>query len=245
MANFLELSQELQRLTGTGGTGPTDVATATGIEGRIVNYVKNAWIDIQSHPKDWKWMWATYLAPAPGGAPLQTIASVTDYVLTDVQKVRTKTFISYLTATGLTDRQRMTYIPYDKFQQRYSTVVSANSRPINVTRLPTGNLSFYPPPNDIYSITFEYYSTPQIFAVNGDIPAMPLRFHQLIVYEALKRFGKAEDAPELIAIGEEEAGSEGSENKPMSGLWRALVWDQEMVSDIPDNEQAFRVVRVE
>jgi len=166
-------------------------------------------------------------------------------VLTDVFKVRTKTFMSYQTAAGTTDRQRMTYIPYDEFRARYSVFVAANDRPLHVTRLPNGPLRFYPPPNDIYSIQFEYFSTPQIMAVNGDTPAMPERFHQLIVYEAMKRFGKAEDAPELVKLAEEEAGSEGGEGKPMSGLWRAMAWDQELISDIPDNEQKFRVVRPE
>ena len=147
MADFVELAQEVRRLSGVAGSGPTDVATATGIELRIVNYVKNAWNDIQAHPKLWKWMWGDYLAPAPGGAPLQTIATVRDSVLTDVDEILTNTFRSYLTATGVSDRQRMTYVDYEAFQTRYGVVTSDDNRPINVTRLPTGNLRFYPTPD--------------------------------------------------------------------------------------------------
>ena len=240
MSTFLELSQECRSLSGVGGNGPTDVATATGIELQLVNFVKNAWVDIQAHPKQWKWMWRDY--EPSGGLPLQTIASNTDYVLVGVDEILVKTFRSYLTASGVSDRQRMTWSDYERFQQSFGVVVSTPSRPIRATRLPTGNLRLYPTPNDIYSIEFEYIKTPQLLAVSGDIPEMPARFHQLIVYEALKRYGKVHDAPEIIAFAEQEAGSEGSEGKPSSGLWRALIWDQEMRRTADQNENAQMVV---
>ena len=49
MSSFVELAQELNRLA-LGGTGPVDVEVVAGMEARIVNYVKNSWIDIQTHP---------------------------------------------------------------------------------------------------------------------------------------------------------------------------------------------------
>ncbi len=240
MSTFVQLAQECRSLSGIGGTGPSDVALAVGIELKIVNYVKNAWNAIQAHPKQWKWMWGDY--QPVGGNPLQTVASVRDYVLVDVDEIFVKTFRSYLTATGESDRQRMTWLDYEKFQNAYGVVVSTDDRPIKATRLPTGNLRFYPTPDAIYSIELEFIKTPQALAVNGDIPEMPERFHQLIVYEALKRFGKAHDAPEVIAFGEQEGGSEGSEGAPSSGLWRALIWDQEMRRTADQAENEFMVV---
>ena len=243
MSTFLELAQETRALSGVGGTGPTDVPTATGIEGRIVNYLKNAWIDIQMHPKKWKWMWGRYLAPAPGGSPLQTIADTREYPLTGVDRVRVNSFRSYLTTTGVSDRQKMIWLSWRKFDQAHGTVDELANRPICVTRDPSGQLVLYPKANDIYSIEFEYFKTAQILAVNGDIPEMPTDFHQLIVYEALKRFGKAEDAPEIIKLGEEAAGSEGSEGRPVSGLWRSLIWSQEYKDADTDDESDFLTVR--
>lgn len=240
MATFLELAQECRSLSGINGTGPTDVTTAVGIELKIVNYVKHAWNDIQAHPKRWKWMWGDYLPV--GGNPLQTIATNSDYVLTDVDEILVKTFRSYLTASGVSDRQRMTYSDYEKFQRSFGIVSGTDNRPIRSTRLPTGNLRLYPTPNDIYSIEFEFIKTPQILAANDDVPEMPVRFHELIVYEALKRFGKAHDAPEIIQLGEQEGGSEGSEGNPSSGLWRSLIWDQEMRRTANQNENEFMVV---
>lgn len=238
MSTFIELAQECRSISGVNGTGPTDVTTATGIELKLVNYVKNAWTDIQSHPKWWKWMWGDYT----GGTPLQTIAATSDYVLTDVDEILVKTFRSYLTATGVSDRQRMTYSDYEAFQRSFGIVVGTDSRPIRATRLPNGNLRLYPAPDAVYSIEFEFIKTPQILAVNADVPEMPARFHQLIVYEALKRYGKAHDAPEIIAFAEQEAGSEGGEGNPSSGLWRALIWDQEIKRTANQNENEHMVV---
>jgi hypothetical protein len=243
MSTFLELAQETRALSGIGGTGPVSVATASGIEARIVNYVKNSWIDIQTHPKKWKWMWGRYLAPVPGGAPLQTIVNTREYPLTGVNKVRVNSFRSYLTATGISDRQRMVWLSWAKFDRAHGTVDELANRPIRVTRDPTGQLVLYPKASGVYSIEFEFFKTAQVLAANADVPEMPTDFHQLIVYEALKRFGKAEDAPEIIKLGEEAAGSEGSENRPVSGLWRALIWDQEYRDADTEDESEPLVVR--
>jgi hypothetical protein len=243
MSTFLELAQETRALSGVGGTGPTSVTTATGIEGRIVNYVKNAWIDIQTHPKKWKWMWGNYLAPTPGGAPLQTIANTRAYLLTGVKSVRVNSFKSYLTATGVSDRQWMSWQNWQDFEASTGIVQELANRPLQVSRDPAGQIHVFPKPNDIYSIEFEYFKTAQILALDGDVPDLPSDFHQLIVYEALKRFGKAEDAPEIINFGEMAAGSEGNEGKPVSGLWRALIWDQEYRDAATDDENAMMVVR--
>ncbi|MCP4469887.1 MAG: hypothetical protein GY815_04230 [Gammaproteobacteria bacterium] len=243
MSTFLGLAQETRALSGIGGTGPASVTTATGIEARIVNYVKNAYIDIQAHPKKWKWMWGRYLAPTPGGAPLQTILNTREYPLTGVKHVRVRSFRSYLTATGVSDRQRMVWMDWEDFDRAHGAVDEQAGRPIRITRDPSGQIVLYPKADAVYSIEFEYFSRAQVLAANDDVLTMPEDYCQLIVYEALKRFGKAEDAPEIIKLGEEAAGSEGNEGRPVSGLWRALIWDQEYKDAATDGESARMVVR--
>ena len=245
MSTFLELAQETRALSGIGGTGPVSVTTATGIEARIVNYVKNAWIDIQTHPKKWKWMWGRYLAPVPGGSPLQTIINTREYPVTGVNHVRVNSFRSYLTATGTTDRQRMVWLSWAKFDRAHGTFEEQASRTIRVTRDPSGQLVLYPKADAVYSIEFEFFKSAQILVNNSDVPELPTDFHQLIVYEALKRFGKAEDAPEIIKLGEEAAGSEGGEGRPVAGLWRALIWNQEYRDADTEDESDFMVVRTQ
>ena len=244
--NFLELAQETRRLSGVGGTGPVNVETATGMELKITNYVSNAWIDIQTHPKNWKWMWEDFsvdLQPGPGTQPLQTILNTREYQLVDCDKILVTTFRSYLTSLGVTDRQRMTWTPWRRFRKRYGVVDETANRPIQASRAPNGDLVLYPKPDDVYSIEFQSFRRPQILTVNTDEPEMPSEFHMLIVYEALKRFGKAENAEEIIALGEQAGGSDGNEGRPVSGLWRALIWDQEYKDAATDDEDEQMVVR--
>ena len=244
--NFLELAQETRRLSGVGGTGPVNVETAAGMELKIVNYVSNAWIDIQAHPKNWKWMWADYmidLVPGPGVQPLQSILNTREYALVNCDKIRVGTFRSYLTATGTSDRQRMIWVPWRQYRARYGVVDELANRPIQASRQPSGDLVLYPKPNDIYSIEFEHFTKAQFLTVNTDVPGLPIDFHMLIVYEALKRFGKAEAADEVLALGEAAAGSDGNEGRPVSGLWRALIWDQEYKDAALDDEDEMMVVR--
>lgn len=240
MATFLELAQDLRRESGQTGTGPASVTTASGIEARLVNMVKRAWLKIQNHPKDWKWMWQDH---DTGSGALQTILNTTDYVLTNTEKVHTNTFRCYLTATGTSDRQRMRYMDYEAFQTKYGVIDADAGRPIVATRLPNGNLRLHPKPDAVYSIEFEIQKTPQVLSANSDTPEMPSRFHDLIVYEALKHYGKAEDAPEVIKLAEEEGGSEGGpEGRGATGLWRDLIWDQELKRTVNRNENEHMVV---
>ena len=237
--NFLELAQETRRLSGVGGTGPVNVELATGIERKIVEYVRNAWIDIQAHPKSWKWMWDDYavdLVPGPGTQPLQTIINTREYALVNVDKVRVRTFRSYQTSLGIDDRQRMVWMPWRKFRRATGIVNEQANRPIRVSREPSGDLVVWPKPDAIYSIDFEYFKGPQFLTANDDIPEMPVEYHMLIVYEALKRFGAAENAEEIRALGEAAGGSDGNEGRPVSGLWRALLWDQEYKDAETDDE---------
>ena len=235
MATFLELAQDMRREAGLTGTGPTAVTGQSGIELRIVNGIKRAWIRIQKHPKDWKWMWQEH---DTGSGPLQSILNTTDYVLTDVGKtVYPNTFYSYLTATGVTDRQKMTFMDYEAFKAKYGSVNADAARPIVATIMPNGQLRLHPKPDDVYSIEFEIQKAPQVLAANADVPEMPTQYHDLIVYEALKHFGKAENAPEVVKLAEEEGGSEGGpEGRGATGIWRDLIWDQEYKSAHPKSQ---------
>lgn len=239
MSTYLELANELRRIAGIQGADIANVATATGINLMVVNYIKNAWIDIQNHPKQWRWMLLPFYQS--GTTPLQTADATNDYTLpttvTTARALVVNSFKSYLTATGVSDRQRMTWLPYRDFERRYGVVTAADNRPAFVTRVPgSQKLRFHPQPDGIYSIEFDHFKSPQVLSASGDTPEMPSEHHQLIVYEALKRFGKAEDAPELIKLGEEAAGSEGSEGRPVSGLWRGLIWSQEVREQTDDRE---------
>ena len=57
--NFLDLCQRLVQETGIADEGPATVTGQTGDMGRIVNWINDAWLKIQSIRADWNWAWST------------------------------------------------------------------------------------------------------------------------------------------------------------------------------------------
>lgn len=212
MSDFLTLCQEMRSAAGVSGTGPTTVVAQTGIHGRIVTAILDAWLRIQTHPKDWKWMWSD-------SYDLNVIINTTDFTLTNVGDIHTKTFVIYKVSLGASDISKVTYIDWDSFKSKFGALQETpTERPTVVTRLPNGNLRFYPIPDVAYTCDFEYQVSPQILASNTETPNLPERFHPLIKWEALKEFGGLEDAPEVLETAEDQS----------AVLWNELFWDQEL-----------------
>ncbi len=60
---FLQLVQRLRQEAGASGTGPVTVVNQDGELARMVNWINDAWLDIQSQHKDWGWMRTTCTFP--------------------------------------------------------------------------------------------------------------------------------------------------------------------------------------
>ena len=56
-----------------------------------------------------------------------------------------------------------------------------------------------PPTDEARVLFYDYWRTPQILEDDEDEPIMPSRYHDLIVYWALKKYGLYEAATEAIA----------------------------------------------
>jgi hypothetical protein len=210
MSDFLTICQEVRTKSGISGTGPTTVVSQTGILGRLVDAVRDAWLRIQTDEKDWKWMWVDAYG-------LSVLSATTDFPLTGVEKIHTKTFMIYETSLGLSDRTKISYVDWDRYQASFGQLQTIpTERPSVVTQKPNGDLHFYPTPVLNYTCDFEYQKEPQLLSGNTDVPELPARFHPLIVWEALNEFGGLEDAPEVIDT-----------SKGIGGvMWNQLLWDQ-------------------
>lgn len=209
---FLQLCQEFRGQAGIAGTGPTTVADQTGILLRIVNAVADAWLRIQKHPKQWKWMWRY-------GYDLETIANTPDYVLTGVDEIFTDTVTAYKQSLGTSSRFGITFWDWAKYKQVYGNKqVIPTGKPSVMTQLPNGNLRFYPKPDAVYVVDFEYLKSPQVLDENTDTPEMPSEFHQLIVFDAMIHFGGLQDADELV----------NTASTQYQVLMNRLIWDQEL-----------------
>lgn len=76
MATFLQLVQRLRTETKASGTTVTTTVNQSGEYARLVNWVNDAWLDIQSTYTDWGWMRSDVTFQTVTNRPINTIAQI-------------------------------------------------------------------------------------------------------------------------------------------------------------------------
>lgn len=226
--NFLALCQ--RACVECGVASNTAVATAlptvvgaTGSVGRIVNWVNDAWTDIQMDHDDWEWMRASQILGSgvsfttvngqfsyPLGTGAGTVGVLADNFGKWVEKDPDgsgSTFWNYATASGFSNEIRMAVIPFGRWRTGYMANSQRNTRtrPVVVSVGPDLSLNLGPCPNDQYTITGDYYVAPSQMVNDSDtLVGLPARFNMLPVYRTMMKYGGYESAPEVYQRGSEE-----------------------------------------
>lgn len=182
--NFLDLCRRARQETGISNTGPSNVTGQTGDLLRIVDWVNQSWLRLQALRTDWAWMWRT-------GA-LALTAGSNSYAL----PAAVKTLVN--TRLYLTDGSReseLTFIPYAEFTRRHRSVGAG--RPSVVTIRPDGQLLVAPSPDQSYTLNYEYFAAPALFADGISAPTLDDEHHMIIVWGAVMAYALFDEAPEL------------------------------------------------
>ena len=201
---FLEFTQRTSSECGIPGSGPSALSGATGQNQMLFQWVAQAYSEIQTKHPDWKFM----LVKA--GVSFATIAGQVEYTPTQagialgtVGDWRVNTFRRYLTASGQSAEVRMTYKDYDTWRDGYyiGSLRTTQVDPIVFTVAPDKNLMLQCPLVG-YTITGEYYRSPEVFDADGDVSILPTELNLAIVYQAMMYYGQYESAPEIFERGE-------------------------------------------
>lgn len=187
--NFLQLSVELAKLADISGQ-PASVDNVRGEHKRVVDWVNQAWREIQSANDQWSFMWsqATPIMLASG-------TSLYDQPV-DCRDIITAT-VSLTDVVGNTS-----YPEFVKFED-FRTLArnnAANGRPQYWTVRPDNKIIFYPAPDSVYQLDFEYYKKPADLVFSTDTPSLPEHFHMAIVYLGLFHYGVFEEAPSVMQM---------------------------------------------
>ncbi len=194
--NFLEACQRTVELCGIPGTGPTTVVGQTGEYKRVVNWVRQSWIDIQNRYDHWDFMRAALSYQTVVGQGEYTLAQMNATDLRTLSK--TDTLRAYLTATGVGDEQYLVPWDWQSFRDSYLYGLHVNARPVVFSVNPQNKaMNLGEKPDDIYTIAGVYYRNAVVLAADGDIPALPLQFHEIIPYRAMLKYSGYEAAPEV------------------------------------------------
>lgn len=208
--NRLQLVQRLGRECGVSGTVSTTEGTLTGETARLVTWVDQAWLELQTKNDDWTWMRSSNLLGA--GVSFTTVAADYDYPLgtgpgtvgvtaDNFGKWDPYSFRLYTTAFGINDEVELGLISYDQWRNAYMIGAqrSVSTRPSVVAIGPGETVVVGPPPTAGYTITADYFVAPSVMEDNDATPiGLPLPFQMLIVYLAMTYYAGYESAPEVL-----------------------------------------------
>lgn len=195
MSTFLELCQDLARECGMPATMPSTTTGQTGEALRFVEWIQRANLDIQGMYSNWKFLWTEH--------SFSTVSGTRDYTSSAPSGQTTPSDL------GEWDRKRF-YIGTDPLTcyeyEEWDVEQTASGKPWAVIVMPNNDLRLYPNPDAVYSITADYYKTPQSLSGNSDTGTIPAKFHDLIVYFAITKYAYFEAAREVLEYANAELG---------------------------------------
>lgn len=212
---FLEICQRTRELSGITGNGPTSTVNQSGEMLRVVNWVKQSWLDIQALHQTWNFL--------VRDLSFTTVQSQGDYTLAqanaaDLGKLDMHSLRCQQTDMGYQNRQFMEEWDWVNFRDMYRFNNLIEGRPIRFSVDPANKnicLAAIPDARG-YTITGRYWARPVALTMDNQEPAIPEQHHMVIAYWALSKYAGYEAAP--------EAKQEANENKPR--MMSALEADQ-------------------
>lgn len=206
MTTFLAGCQRLNQEAGLSGSGPTTTVGQTGISKQVVDWYNSAYIDVLSEHTNWLFMQDEFSFQTTASKRLYTIS---DTGVTDLQKWKTDDFGSFrvfLTSSGVNTEQFMYSLLWSDYRQMYifGATRTAEGIPTYFSIRPDRSLDFYLVPDNIYTITGEYFKKPVELSSDTDEPIFPSEFHMIIVWRALMYYAGFDAANEKYVTGKSE-----------------------------------------
>lgn len=182
--NYLQLCQRLRMECGLSGNGPSAVTNQSGMDAKLVNWIASAWEEIQNTRNDWRFNWAQASIPVSAG-----IASY----LPDDFNVSVQSWVDSTFAISDGSKTSISRIPFELYDG------GATGRPVKFCISPDRRIWLTPTPDKAYTLTADYFRTPQILLANSDVPRLPAHYHLAIVYKAIMYYGGHDEAASLYA----------------------------------------------
>lgn len=183
--NYLQLCQRLRQEVGGSGDGPASVTSQTGENRLYVDWINQAWTEIQNLRVDWDYHWSQMSITLTSGQSTGTLPA-------DFRTLKDGTLYIGIYPVSI--------ITWDQMSDLRSQGLNTN-RPTSVAIAPDGTLYLNATCDQNYTLTGEYFILPQSLTSNVDIPLLPSRFHMMIVYKAMMYYASYENAPEVGAMG--------------------------------------------
>ncbi len=222
--NLLALVQSLHQEAKLAGSEPDAVTAQTGRDADLVRWAIEAYNDIQ-RAKDGKWKWLR------SAFTVDTAAADGSYAYGDVTDVGASAAITrfrswfmdsreppliYLTADGKATEREIFIDTWTHFRYLYVRGTHTAAVPAVIAVDVDDNLRLGPTPDDIYTVSGDYWKSNQALAADADVPEMPSDYHMMIVWRAITKYAYNTVSHEVLARAKSEGGP----------MWDALVENQ-------------------
>lgn len=224
--NFLALCQSVREKCGISGIGPLSVSGQTGEMLRIVNWVNEAWEDIQNWNENWAWMRQDFIFQTVAG---QRIFQA-DLISPDFSRWHEDSLRCYKTAYGTENEQYLAFMRYPDFRNSYmfGSMNASAGRPMVFSERPRDKaLLLGPLPDDAFTVYGEYQTKAIRMLNNLDKPgngAFPEQFHMIIVHRAVMKYSEFEGAGPLYGA------AQSNFRQVMRGLEKSQLGEVELGS---------------
>lgn len=192
--NFLELVQNAWRKTGQSGNPPASVVGVTGNQLRFVNWICDAWTEIQNESDEWVFLKAS--------AIFSTIANQENYnkLLVAMSDVRIP-----LAAFILVDTQwvQMELNNSSSSTYEFQRINKSTGSP-RVCYYDNGIFSFDSIPDTAYQIKIYYRRNAQELSENLDEPLCDSAYHRTIVWRACEAYARYDEDNALFLEAKEK-----------------------------------------
>jgi hypothetical protein len=189
---YLELCVATRQECGIQGETPAAVTNQRGLLKRIVDWVADADVVVQSVYADWDFLWAEFTDDTTDNS--DAITKPTNFGMWD----RESFAVDRGTATG----RKLTV--YDFKEWRNANYLKIKQEPSRITITPDGNLRLSQPANGTYEIYANYWKDIIRMSINADTPPYPTRFHRIVICRAAMFFFKDQEAWQNYTEAEKE-----------------------------------------
>ena len=215
--NFLTMTQALKRESGLSGTGPVAYATASGDDVRLFNWINWAARDIVLAREDWRFRRG---AATCASTTSQANTAATAFGLTDFASWKDATRFykpsAYRISDGAASEHELLWMDYDNFRKMFTIGTQSPGAAQYWSISPTEEFLLGPAPDTAHFIRADYVKDYTDMASDAATPAIPTRFHMLIVWRALMEYGGFDAAGEVYQRAE----------KNYNEMWTQLVQSQ-------------------
>lgn len=170
--NNLQLCQHTRQECGVQGQGPSTVIGQQGLLKKIVEWVRDGDLFVQSIHADWDYLWSEFTADTVESD--DEITKPSDLGMWDRE--------SFAVDRGTADGRSLGVDDFKKWRRNNN--IKTNQPPYRLTILPNNNLRLSQPADDIYEIYASYWKAPVIMSANTDEPLYPERFQRIIIAKA-------------------------------------------------------------